>query len=55
MAARLDEIPQPGDHTVYEIGNQSVLLVRVDCRHCESLSQRLSASRYRTRGMFRHF
>jgi phenylpropionate dioxygenase-like ring-hydroxylating dioxygenase large terminal subunit len=30
MAARLDEIPQPGDHTVYEIGNQSVLLVRVD-------------------------
>ncbi len=30
MAARLDEIPQVGDHTVYEIGNQSVLLVRVD-------------------------
>jgi nitrite reductase/ring-hydroxylating ferredoxin subunit len=30
MAARLDEIPEPGDHTVYEIGNQSVLLVRVD-------------------------
>lgn len=29
-AARLDEIPQPGDHTVYDIGNQSVLLVRVD-------------------------
>ncbi|GAB3104224.1 Rieske 2Fe-2S domain-containing protein [Aestuariicella hydrocarbonica] len=28
MAARLDEIPKPGDHTVYEIGNQSVLLVR---------------------------
>ncbi|MCB1686901.1 MAG: Rieske 2Fe-2S domain-containing protein, partial [Halioglobus sp.] len=30
MAARLDEIPQPGDHTVYEIGNESVLLVRID-------------------------
>lgn len=30
MAARLDEIPAPGDHTVYEIGDQSVLLVRVD-------------------------
>jgi nitrite reductase/ring-hydroxylating ferredoxin subunit len=30
MAARLDEIPQPGDHTVYDIGQQSVLLVRVD-------------------------
>jgi phenylpropionate dioxygenase-like ring-hydroxylating dioxygenase large terminal subunit len=30
MAARLDEIPQPGDHTVYEIGDQSVLLVRGD-------------------------
>ena len=30
MAARLDEIPEPGDHTVYEIGEQSVLLVRVD-------------------------
>ncbi len=30
MAARVDEIPQTGDHTVYEIGDQSVLLVRVD-------------------------
>lgn len=29
-AARLDEIPEPGDHTTYEIGNQSVMLVRVD-------------------------
>ncbi len=29
-AARLDEIPQGGDYTVYEIGDQSVLLVRVD-------------------------
>lgn len=30
FAARLDEIPQPGDHTVYEIGDQSVMIVRVD-------------------------
>lgn len=30
VAARLDEIPQPGDYTVYEIGDQSVLVVRVD-------------------------
>jgi nitrite reductase/ring-hydroxylating ferredoxin subunit len=29
-AARLDEIPETGDYTVYNIGNQSVLLVRVD-------------------------
>ena len=29
-AARLDEIPEAGDYTVYEIGDQSVLLVRVD-------------------------
>ena len=29
-AARLDEIPEAGDHTVYNIGDQSVLLVRVD-------------------------
>ena len=29
-AARLDEIPEPGDHTVYRIGDRSVLLVRVD-------------------------
>lgn len=29
-AARLDEIPEPGDHTVYEVGEQSVLIVRVD-------------------------
>ena len=30
VAARLDEIPAPGDFTVYEIGRRSVLLVRVD-------------------------
>jgi phenylpropionate dioxygenase-like ring-hydroxylating dioxygenase large terminal subunit len=30
VAARLDEIPEPGDYTVYEIGTQAVLLVRVD-------------------------
>ncbi len=29
-AARLDEIPEPGDHTVYEIGDQSIMVVRVD-------------------------
>ena len=29
-AARLDEIPETGDHTTYQIGDQSVLLVRVD-------------------------
>jgi len=29
-AARLDEIPEKGDHTTYEIGDQSVLIVRVD-------------------------
>jgi phenylpropionate dioxygenase-like ring-hydroxylating dioxygenase large terminal subunit len=30
VAARLDEIPEAGDFTVYDIGDQSVLLVRVD-------------------------
>jgi phenylpropionate dioxygenase-like ring-hydroxylating dioxygenase large terminal subunit len=30
FAARLDEIPQPGDFTTYDIGNQSVIVVRVD-------------------------
>jgi phenylpropionate dioxygenase-like ring-hydroxylating dioxygenase large terminal subunit len=29
-AARLDEIPAPGDFTTYDIGDQSVMLVRVD-------------------------
>ena len=29
-AARLDEIPEVGDYTVYDIGNQSILLVRAD-------------------------
>lgn len=29
-AARLDEVPEPGDQTVYDIGDQSVLIVRVD-------------------------
>ena len=30
FAARLDEIPEPGDQTTYDIGDQSVLLVRAD-------------------------
>jgi phenylpropionate dioxygenase-like ring-hydroxylating dioxygenase large terminal subunit len=30
VAARLDEIPEGGDFTVYNIGDQSVLVVRVD-------------------------
>jgi phenylpropionate dioxygenase-like ring-hydroxylating dioxygenase large terminal subunit len=30
VAARVDEIPEPNDYTVYEIGDQSVLLVRSD-------------------------
>ena len=29
-AARLDEIPEEGDFTVYEIGDESVIIVRVD-------------------------
>ena len=29
-AARLDEIPGTGDYTVYDIGDQSILVVRVD-------------------------
>jgi nitrite reductase/ring-hydroxylating ferredoxin subunit len=29
-AARLDEIPEPGDFTTYDIGDQSVIVVRVD-------------------------
>src|SRR5712691_8793046 len=30
VAARLDEIPAAGDYTTYDIGDQSVLIVRVD-------------------------
>ena len=30
IAARVDEIPETGDYTTYEIGDQSVLLVRVN-------------------------
>ena len=30
VAARVDEIPEVNDYTVYEIGDQAVLLVRVD-------------------------
>ena len=30
IAARVDEIPEPNDFTTYEIGDQSVFLVRVD-------------------------
>src|ERR1700736_3933042 len=30
VAARLDEIPEAGDYSTYDIGDQSVLIVRVD-------------------------
>jgi len=30
VAARVDEIPETGDYTTYKIGDQSILLVRVD-------------------------
>ena len=30
VAARLDEVPESGDYTVYEIGDESVIVVRVD-------------------------
>lgn len=30
VAARIDEIPEKGDYTTYKIGDQSILLVRVD-------------------------
>lgn len=30
VAARLDEVPNPGDYSVYEIGHQSIMVVRVD-------------------------
>lgn len=30
VAARVDEIPEKGDYTTYKIGDQSILLVRVD-------------------------
>lgn len=30
VAARVDEIPEPGDYTTYKIGDQSILLVRTD-------------------------
>lgn len=30
FAARLDEVPQVGDYTTYDIGEQSVMIVRVD-------------------------
>ena len=30
IAARVDEIPEPGDYTAYEIGDQAVIVVRVD-------------------------
>ena len=30
LAARVDEVPQPGDYTTYKIGDQSILVIRVD-------------------------
>lgn len=30
MAARLDEIPESGDYTTYDIGDESVMIVRID-------------------------
>ncbi len=46
MAARLDEIPNTGDYTVYDIGHQSVIVVRVDDRYDKGLLQCLSTPRY---------
>lgn len=33
MACRLEEIPNPGDFVEYEIGDQSIIVVRVDADH----------------------
>ena len=49
VAARLDEIPGAGDYTVYDIGDQSILVVRVDAENRQGLLQRLSASRHGVR------
>lgn len=35
-AARIDEIPEPGDFTTYDIGDQSVIVVRVDADHIKA-------------------
>ena len=48
-AARVDEIPGVGDYTVYDIGDQSILLVRVDAEHHQGLLQRLPAPGYGAR------
>ncbi len=32
MACRLEEIPNPGDYSVYDIFDQSVIITRVDAR-----------------------
>ncbi len=36
VAARTDEIPEPGDFTTYTIGNQSILVVRVDADNIQA-------------------
>src|SRR5579871_5990362 len=36
IAARTDEIPQAGDFTVYEIADQSILLVRTEEGHVKA-------------------
>lgn len=35
-AARVDEIPEPGDFTTYDIGDQSVIVLRVDADHIKA-------------------
>ena len=50
VAARVDEIPEVNDYTTYEIGDQSVILVRVRFLDHQGLLQCLSAPRHSAGG-----
>lgn len=38
MATRVDAIPEPGDYTVYDIGHQSVIILRTDDNHIKAFN-----------------
>ena len=49
VACREEEIPNPGDFVEYTIGDQSILVVRVDARTVQAHCQRVPAPRHATR------
>ena len=45
VACRVEDIPEVGDHILYDVCDDSVIVVRTPTRHHQGLRQRLPAQR----------